>query len=186
MHLRIFCLSAIPCWLKVLGISDEGFWIRADFLHQVRKNKGHPICKTSSVDLYSELKAPALTISRRIIIDVKRTRAHTHLPYITILIQKQSLDVFNEENICVCKFPKKWLHCRCFLISFTHCFRVAIIRNTSERLLLIINSFWYVFRLQDKTIFIRKCEINAGYSMSKLRGLTHQRNYVQVVAKTRN
>ena len=65
------------------------------------------MCKISFIDLYSELKARVLPISRGIIIDIKRTHTHTHLSYIRILIQKQSLEVFNEKTTCTCKFTEK-------------------------------------------------------------------------------
>ena len=32
----IFVFSAIPWWWKALGICTEGFWNRAEFLHEVR------------------------------------------------------------------------------------------------------------------------------------------------------
>ena len=53
--------SAILCYLKTLGIYTEGIWIRTDLLYEVSWLEGHPMCKISPLDLYSELKACILT-----------------------------------------------------------------------------------------------------------------------------
>ena len=41
----LFFSSAISYWLKALGIYAVGFWIRADFLYEIRWQEGHLICK---------------------------------------------------------------------------------------------------------------------------------------------
>ena len=48
--------AVILCWLKSIGVYDKDFWIKTDFLFEVRWYGGNPTQKISLVNMYLELK----------------------------------------------------------------------------------------------------------------------------------
>ena len=58
---------------SILGICAEGFWIIADFLHEVRWLEQHLICKINFSNLHAELKTHVLAPLRGIIKHRKQT-----------------------------------------------------------------------------------------------------------------
>ena len=61
----MFLFSANSFCLKASGVYAKDIWIRAGILSEVRQQERHSICKISSVDLYSELKACILPPLKR-------------------------------------------------------------------------------------------------------------------------
>ena len=74
--LIIFDFSALPCWWNVSRLCAEGFWIRANFLPEVRWEEEHPICQASFVNLAFRVYSVHPTPIRR---------EHTHINYLQLI-----------------------------------------------------------------------------------------------------
>ena len=126
-----FAFSATPCWLKALDICAEGFWIRANLLHEVRWYER--VCIQS-------LKPASYPLSRRLIKGIKQAGGHKlnpsslnllslylHLSQLHLEIRQswtewKRMFLHTYINICKCPTcPQEWLNKQAKSTQVNHC-----------------------------------------------------------------